>query len=65
MRIIRDYLQAAKNQQKSWAGTSKKPLEFRTGEHVFLKISLTKGVIGFGVRRNLSMRFISPFEILK
>ena len=39
-------------------------MEFRTGDHVFLKISPTKGVIRFGTRGKLSPRYIGPFEIL-
>jgi len=39
-------------------------LEFRTGDHVFLRISPTKGVIRFGTRGKLSPRYIGPFEIL-
>ena len=35
------------------------------GEYVFLKISLTKGVIRFGARGKLSLRYIGPFEILE
>jgi len=64
VRIIRDHLRAAQSRQKSWADTNRRPLEFRTGDHVFLKISPTKGVIRFGTRGKLSPRFIGPFEIL-
>ena len=45
VRIIRDHLRAAQSRQKSWVDTSRRLLEFRAGEHVFLKISPTKGVI--------------------
>ena len=45
VRIIRDHLRAAQSRQKSWVDTSIRLLEFRAGEHVFLKISPTKGVI--------------------
>lgn len=34
-------------------------------DHVFLKVSSTKGMIRFGVRGNPSPRFIDPFEILE
>ena len=47
------------------AYTNMRPLEFRAGEHVFLKISSTKEVIRFDVREKLSLRYISPFEILE
>jgi len=35
------------------------------GEHVFLRISLTKRVIRFGAHGKLSPRYIGPFEILE
>jgi len=35
------------------------------GKHVLLKISPTRGVIRFGIRRKLSPRFIGLFEILE
>lgn len=40
-------------------------MEFKAGEHVFLKISPTKGVVRFSVRRKLSLKFICLFEILE
>jgi len=39
-------------------------LKFRIGDHVFLRISPTKGVIRFGIGRKLSPRYIGPFKIL-
>ena len=65
VRIIQKYLRAAQSRQKIWADTNRRPLEFRAGEHMFLKISPTKRVIRFGVGGKLSSRYISPFEILK
>jgi len=35
------------------------------GDHVFLKVSLTKGVVRFGVRGKLNPRYIGPYEILE
>ena len=35
------------------------------GDHIFLKVSPTKGVMRFGVCRKLSPRYESPFEILE
>lgn len=40
-------------------------MEFQVGEHVFLKVSLSKGVMRFGKKGKLSRRYISPFEILR
>ena len=35
------------------------------GDHVFLKVSPTKGVRRFGIKGKLSPRFVGPFEILE
>nr|GEX74800.1 hypothetical protein [Tanacetum cinerariifolium] len=39
-------------------------LEFQTGDHVFLKVSPTRGVRLFDIKGKLSPRFIGTFEIL-
>ena len=64
VRIIKNHLQEAQSRQKSQADTNRRPLEFRVGDHVFLRISPTKGVIRFGTRWKSSPRYIGPFEIL-
>jgi hypothetical protein len=40
-------------------------LEFKVGNHVYLKISPTKGVKTFGVKGKLAPRYIRPFPILE
>ena len=35
------------------------------GNHVFLKVMLKKGVVRFGKRGKLSLRYIGPFEVLE
>ena len=40
-------------------------LEFEVGDHVFLMVSPTKGVIRFGIRGKLNPRFVGPFEIFE
>ena len=40
-------------------------MQFEIGDHIFLKVSLTKGVMRFGRRGKLSLRYIGPFEILE
>ena len=35
------------------------------GDHVFLKVMSKKGVVRFGMRGKLALRYIGPFEILK
>jgi hypothetical protein len=34
------------------------------GDHVFLRVSPTKGVMRFGIKGKLSPQFIGPFEVL-
>ncbi|GJY70263.1 putative reverse transcriptase domain-containing protein, partial [Tanacetum coccineum] len=62
---IRQRLQAARDQQRSYANVRRKPLEFQVGDRVMLKVSPQKGVIRFGKRGKLNPRYIRPFKILK
>ncbi|XP_058113240.1 uncharacterized protein LOC131256271 [Magnolia sinica] len=62
--IIRRRLLTAQSRQKSYADTRRRDLEFEAGDHVFLKISLMKGVLRFGKKGKLAPRFIGPFQIL-
>ena len=63
--LIRHRLLMAQSQQKSYANVRRRPLEFEVGDHVFLKVMPTRGVVRFGKRGKLSPRFIGPFEILE
>ena len=63
--LIRQRLLTAQSRQKSYADVRRQPLEFEVGDHVFLKVMPTRGVIRFGKREKLSPRFIRPFEILE
>ncbi|GKD13001.1 putative reverse transcriptase domain-containing protein [Tanacetum coccineum] len=62
---IRQRLQAARDQQRSYASIRQKPLEFQVGDRVMLKVSPRKGVIRFGKRGKLNPRYIGPFKILE
>ena len=63
--LIRQRLLTAQNRQKSYADRRRRPLEFEVGDHIFLKVVPKRGVVRFGKRRKLSLRFIGPFEILE
>ncbi|XP_042425912.1 uncharacterized protein LOC122013751, partial [Zingiber officinale] len=63
MRLCIDYGQL--DRQKSYADRRRRPLEFSVGDHVFLRVSPTKGVKRFGLRGKLAPRYIGPFEILE
>ncbi|GJY89041.1 putative reverse transcriptase domain-containing protein [Tanacetum coccineum] len=62
---IKDRLKAARDGQKSYADKRRKPLEFRVGDYVLLKVSPWKGVVRFGKKGKLAPRFIGLFEIIK
>ena len=64
MKLIRQRLETAQSRQKSYADQRRRPLAFKVGDHVFLKIQPRRGVVRFGKKGKLSPRFIGPFEIL-
>ena len=43
----------------------RRPLEFKVGDHVFLKVMPKKGVVRSDKHEKLLPRFIGPFEILE
>nr|GEX24839.1 putative reverse transcriptase domain-containing protein [Tanacetum cinerariifolium] len=61
---IKNRLLAARSRQKSYAYKRLKPLEFKVGDMVLLKVSPWKGAVHFGKREKLSPRYIRPFKIL-
>nr|GEW26224.1 putative reverse transcriptase domain-containing protein [Tanacetum cinerariifolium] len=61
---IKQKIQAARDRQKSYANVRRKPLEFQVGDRVILKVSPWKGVIRFGKREKLNLRYIRPFKVL-
>nr|GEX17081.1 reverse transcriptase domain-containing protein [Tanacetum cinerariifolium] len=62
---IRQRLQTARDQQRSYANIRRKPLKFQVRDRVMLKVSPRKGVIQFGKQGKLNPRYIGPFKILK
>ncbi|KAK9048643.1 hypothetical protein SSX86_032392 [Deinandra increscens subsp. villosa] len=63
--IARERLKQAQSRQKSYADQHRRSLEFKNGDHVFLKVSPSRGVRRFGIKGKLSPRYIGPFEILE
>jgi hypothetical protein len=61
---IKERLSAARDRQKSYADKRRKPLEFKVGDKVLLKVSSWKGIIWFGKRGKLNPQFIGPFKII-
>ena len=64
IQLIRQRLQTAQSRHKSNADMHRRDLEFEKGDHVFLKVSPSKGIVRFGKKGKLSPRYIGPFEIL-
>ncbi|GJU64426.1 hypothetical protein Tco_1246261 [Tanacetum coccineum] len=72
--LIKEKLKAARDRQKSYADKRRKPLEFKVGDRVLLRVSPWKGVVHFGKKGKLrlpeeilrrSLKGRRPFEILE
>jgi hypothetical protein len=55
---------AAQSRQKSYTNKRYSPLEFKVGDHVYLRVSLMKGVRRFGIKGKLAPRYIGPYPII-
>ncbi|GJR10039.1 putative reverse transcriptase domain-containing protein [Tanacetum coccineum] len=62
---IKQIMQAARDRQKSYADLKRKPMEFRVGDRVMLKVPPWKGVVRFGKRGKLYPRYVGPFKVLE
>nr|GEZ13237.1 hypothetical protein [Tanacetum cinerariifolium] len=62
--LIKQRIQAAQDQQKSYADWKRKPTEFEVGDRVMIKVSPWKGVVRFIMRGKLNPRYIGPFKVL-
>nr|GEY02081.1 putative reverse transcriptase domain-containing protein [Tanacetum cinerariifolium] len=62
---IKERLKTVMIRQKSYADKRRKPLEFKVGDQVLLKVSPWKGVVRFGKKGKLAPRFVGPFEIVE
>jgi hypothetical protein len=63
IKIIQANLKVAQSRQKNYAVQRRKPLQFQVGDHVYLRVSPTKGVQRFGIKGKLAPRYVGPFEI--
>ena len=64
-KVIQENLRAAQSRQKSYFDKGRKPLKFNVGDHVYLRVSPTKGVQRFGIKGKLAPRYIGPYEIIE
>nr|GEU45135.1 reverse transcriptase domain-containing protein [Tanacetum cinerariifolium] len=58
-------LKAARDYQKSYADNRQKPLEFKVGDQVLLKVSPWKVAVFFRKKGKLALRYVVAFEILE
>jgi hypothetical protein len=61
---IQSNLKAAKARQESYANKRRRPLEFKAGDRVYLRVSCTRGVKRFQIKGKLAPHYIGPFLIL-
>ena len=62
---IREHLRVSQDRQRKYATQRTRELEFIVGDHVWLRVSPTRGVRRFVVKGKLSPRFVRPSEILE
>nr|GEW34456.1 putative reverse transcriptase domain-containing protein [Tanacetum cinerariifolium] len=62
---IKERLKTVRSRQKSYVDKRHKPLEFKVGDRVLLKVSPWKGVVRFGKKENLVLRYVGPFKIVE
>ncbi|GJU62272.1 putative reverse transcriptase domain-containing protein [Tanacetum coccineum] len=55
---IKERLKTGRSRQKSYADKRRKPLEFKVGDRVLLKVSPWKGVVRFGKKGKLAPRCV-------
>jgi hypothetical protein len=65
VKLIRKNLEADQARQKSYHDKRRKPLHFKVGDFVYLKVSATKGVQRFATKGKLAPRYIGPYEIME
>ncbi|GJU18437.1 putative reverse transcriptase domain-containing protein [Tanacetum coccineum] len=58
--MIKQRMQAAQDQQKSYADRKRKLMEFEVGDRVMLKVSPWKGVVRFGKREGFTLTIEAP-----
>jgi hypothetical protein len=61
---IQSNILAAQSHQKNYTDKRCSPLEFKVGDHVYLRVSPIKGVRHFGIKGKLALRYIGPYPII-
>ncbi|XP_070036401.1 uncharacterized protein [Nicotiana tomentosiformis] len=64
-KIIKERLKATQNRQKSYSDIRCIDLEFKEDDFVFLKVSPMQGLMRFGKKGKLSLRYVGPYKIIE
>jgi len=65
VKMIQERLKTSLNRKKSYTDQRRRPLEFSTGEHVFLRVTPFTGVGRAIKSKKLTSKFIGPYQILR
>jgi hypothetical protein len=58
-------IMTAQSCQKSYTDKRRHPLEYEVGDHIYLWVSLMKGVRQFGIKGKLALCYVGPYAILE
>jgi hypothetical protein len=62
--IIQQNIKAAQSRQKSYANKRRRPLDFKVGDYVYLKVIPMKKK-WFGIKKKIAARFVGPYKIVE
>ncbi|XP_070045415.1 uncharacterized protein [Nicotiana tomentosiformis] len=65
VKVIKEWLKTAQSHQKSYSDVRRRNLEFKEDDWVFLKVSLMKGIMRFGKKGKLSLRYVGMYRIIQ
>ena len=65
VQLVTEHLETAKSRQKSYTDSRRRDMNFRVGDHVYLRVTPLKGTLRFHVKGKLTPRYIGPFKITK
>jgi hypothetical protein len=61
---IKQNLKVTQNRHKSYADRKRTPREFKTGDHIYLRVRLRKSSLRMGACAKLAPQYCGPFEVL-
>jgi hypothetical protein len=65
VKTIQYNLKVAQSRQKSYTDKQRKPLKFKVGDFIYLRVSPTRGIQRFSIIGKLAPQYVGPFEILE